>query len=131
MAAENDDLESWRRHRVVALAIELAESGHYHDFADIDFALRFEQGWTHACAELDTYETRRKLNRLCAVTRDAKAALHAASLTAPTGYVVEGGVNTRRNPASLLRNQHRISNAFLRRLYSFRPFRSAALQGQV
>lgn len=59
-------LDSWKLSRLESLAYELADTGRFHDFSDIHFALQYEQGWSQARTLLDESSMRRRLNRRCA-----------------------------------------------------------------
>ncbi|MDR5856272.1 hypothetical protein P9239_21585 [Caballeronia sp. LZ062] len=71
MSTAHDDLDAWKRQRTVALALELADSGRYENFADIAYALQFEHGIATAQALIDHPEMRRQLNERCADAREA------------------------------------------------------------
>ena len=71
MSTGHDDLAAWNRQRTVALALELADSGRYENFADIAYALQFEHGMALAQALIDHPEMRRQLNARCADAHEA------------------------------------------------------------
>nr|WP_284506962.1 hypothetical protein [Caballeronia sp. GAFFF1] len=54
------------------MALELADSGRYENFADIAYALQFEHGMASAQALIDHPEMRRQLNGRCADAREAR-----------------------------------------------------------
>ncbi|VXB00707.1 conserved hypothetical protein [Burkholderia sp. 8Y] len=72
MSTGHDDLAAWKRQRTVTLALELADSGRYENFADIAYALQFEHGMAMAQALIDHPEMRRQLNERCANAREAR-----------------------------------------------------------
>ena len=49
---------------------EMAKSGNYRDYMEIEFALR-AQGFGEARGQLDNHETRQFLNDICAAARKA------------------------------------------------------------
>nr|WP_284503211.1 hypothetical protein [Caballeronia sp. AZ10_KS36] len=53
------------------MALELADSGRYENFADIAYALQFEHGMALAQALIDHPDMRRQLNARCADAREA------------------------------------------------------------
>ncbi|WP_248324463.1 MULTISPECIES: hypothetical protein [unclassified Caballeronia] len=71
MSTGHDDLAAWNRQRTVTLALELADSGRYENFADIAYALQFEHGMASAQALIDHPDMRRQLNARCADAREA------------------------------------------------------------
>ena len=75
MATDNNEIEAWTLQRVISSAMALADSGRYHDFTDIDYALRFERGWPQARALIDEPAMRMALNRRCADARERSLAL--------------------------------------------------------
>jgi hypothetical protein len=75
VATDNNEIEAWTLQRVISSAMALADSGRYHDFTDIDYALRFERGWPQARALIDEPAMRMALNRRCADAREASLAL--------------------------------------------------------
>jgi hypothetical protein len=72
------ELEAWKEQHLIAKAFALADSGQYHDFTDIDYALRCEYGWLQARAQLDDAAVRLMLNRRCSDALEAAAAVSTA-----------------------------------------------------
>jgi hypothetical protein len=70
VSAGNDDLETWKRRRIIELAFELADSGQYEDFTDIAYALQFERGLAMAQSLIDDADMRRRLNERCGNARE-------------------------------------------------------------
>ena len=62
-----------RKTYVSARAVEMAESGKYHDWEQIEFALIFNEGYLEARGWLDSRDRREWLNRLCREARDRQA----------------------------------------------------------
>jgi len=82
VSTDTNQLETWALQRVITSAIALADSGRYHDFTDIDYALRFEHGWIEARALIDDGKMRALLNDRCASAQACATAQVAASLAA-------------------------------------------------
>ncbi|MEW6344880.1 MAG: hypothetical protein AB1704_29880 [Pseudomonadota bacterium] len=68
--AIRDLTKSERLHAAIAEARKLADSGAYHDYTDIEYVLRFDQGLSDASALLDSQAMHRDLNRRCADARE-------------------------------------------------------------
>lgn len=111
MPTDIDEIEAWTLQRVIATATALADSGQYHDFTDIDYALRFEHGWIQARALIDEAAMRRLLNQRCAKAQEAGVTIE---MSEPAEPEVSAGVATPQ-PAQ------RIKPSLIRRLFGFRP----------
>jgi hypothetical protein len=68
--AIRDLTNSERQHAAIAEARKLADSGAYHDYTDIEYVLRFDQGLSDVTALLDSQAIHRDLNRRCADARE-------------------------------------------------------------
>lgn len=104
MSTDINEMEAWRLKQIIASAIALADSGRYHDFADIDYALRFEHGWIQARAHVDEPGIRTMLNRRCADARDT--ALDAAIAAATQPPTMDAETKAQRRFLSLLTLRH-------------------------
>jgi hypothetical protein len=65
--------KSERRELARRRAFEMARSGEHHDWYEIEHALR-NQGLDVARSVLDSPQTRKELDEICRIARDAKAA---------------------------------------------------------
>ncbi|HEY4299057.1 MAG TPA: hypothetical protein VGM85_21490 [Paraburkholderia sp.] len=68
--AIRDLINGERQHAAFAEAQKLADSGVYHDYTDIEYVLRFDQGLTDVSALLDSQLMHRDLNSRCADARE-------------------------------------------------------------
>jgi hypothetical protein len=68
--AIRDLTKSERQHAAIAEARKLADSGAYHDYTDIEYVLRFDQGLSDVSALLDSQPIHRDLNRRYADARE-------------------------------------------------------------
>jgi hypothetical protein len=75
-----NEIETWTLQRVITTATALADSGEYHDFTDIDYALRFEHGWIQARALIDDAAMRMLLNQRCAQAWEARVSITLAEV---------------------------------------------------
>ena len=75
--AIKDLMNGERQHAAFAEAQKLADSGAYHDYTDIEYVLRFDQGLTDVSALLDSQPMHRDLNRRCADAREKMEAVGA------------------------------------------------------
>jgi hypothetical protein len=75
--------EEWNKQRILSAAFALADSGKYPDFAEIEYALRFERGWMQAGAMFEEHALRATLNARCADARDTEASTPASAEVAP------------------------------------------------
>jgi hypothetical protein len=73
--AIKDLTKSERQNAAIAEARKLADSGAYHDYTDIEYVLRFDQGLTDVSVLLDSQAMHRDLNRRCADSREKQALL--------------------------------------------------------
>jgi antibiotic biosynthesis monooxygenase (ABM) superfamily enzyme len=62
-----------RKAYVSTRAVEMARSGKYLDWQQIEFALCFDEGYLEARGWLDSRDRREWLNRLCREARDGLA----------------------------------------------------------
>jgi hypothetical protein len=105
-----DEIEAWTLQRVISTATALADSGQYHDFTDIDYALRFEHGWIQARALIDEAAMRMLLNQRCAKAREAGVTI---GMPEPAEPQASAGATTPQ-PAQ------RIKPSLIHRLFGFR-----------
>ncbi len=68
--AIRDLTQSERLRAAIAEARKLADSGAYHDYTDIEYVLRFDQGLADVSALLDSQAIHRDLNCRCADARE-------------------------------------------------------------
>ncbi|RFU46879.1 hypothetical protein [Paraburkholderia sp. DHOC27] len=73
--AIRDLIKSERQNAAIAEARKLADSGAYHDYTDIEYVLRFDQGLAEVSMLLDSQAIHRELNRRCADAREKQALL--------------------------------------------------------
>lgn len=110
MPTDTNEIEAWTLQRVISTATVLADSGQYHDYTDIDYALRFEHGWIQARALIDEAAMRMRLNQRCAKAQEARAVTEMAEPPEPEALA---GVMTPQ-PAQ------QIKSSLIHRLFSFR-----------
>jgi hypothetical protein len=70
-------MKSERQNAAIAEARKLADSGAYHDYTDIEYVLRFDQGLADVSMLLDSQAIHRDLNRRCADAREKQALVAA------------------------------------------------------
>lgn len=68
--AIRDLMDGERQQAAFAEAQKLADSGAYHDYTDIEYALRFAYGLTDVSSLLDSQQMHRELNHRCADARE-------------------------------------------------------------
>jgi hypothetical protein len=66
-----------RKAYISARAVEMAQSGKYRDWEQIEFALCFDEGFIEARGWLDSRPRRDWLNRLCREAKEAKPTLRS------------------------------------------------------
>jgi hypothetical protein len=70
--AIKDLTDRQRLEAVIAEASRLADTGEYHDYTDIEYALGFDQALWDARALLNSQQLRLELNRRCADAREMR-----------------------------------------------------------
>jgi hypothetical protein len=75
--AIKDLTDKQRLEAVIAEAGRLADTGEYHDYTDIEYALSFDQALWDARALLNSQQLRLELNRRCADAREMREIVNA------------------------------------------------------